>query len=152
MVRFLACLQPVRPSPVTADVPRLNHPLTQLRHLHLSVNPYSSTEHSDASQYSTRRPRVSRIVRIAIYTHLVAVALTGLAMTHDSRTVIWSKQWEPLLELGLVVGTLAIIVCPILAVVGALRSAVPGATRLKWLIVECAVVLAHFVALIPGVQ
>ncbi|WP_230777189.1 hypothetical protein [Roseiconus lacunae] len=73
-------------------------------------------------------------------------------MTHDSRSIIWSPQWEPLLELGLVVGMLAIIVCPILAVVGVLRSAVPGVARLTWLAVESAVVFAHFVALIPGVQ
>ncbi|WP_146583091.1 hypothetical protein [Neorhodopirellula pilleata] len=118
----------------------------------MSVNPYSATEHAEAMPQSTVRPRVSVIVRIAIYTHLIAVALTGLAMTHDSRSVVWSPQWEPLLELGLVVGMLAIIVCPILAVVGVLRSAVPGGTRLTWLAVEIAIVLAHFVALIPGVQ
>ncbi|MCA9170557.1 MAG: hypothetical protein KDB23_22920, partial [Planctomycetales bacterium] len=88
----------------------------------------------------------------AIYTHLIAVALTGLAMTHDSRSIVWSKQWEPLLEVGLLVGMLAIVVCPILAVIGVLRSAVPGATRLTWLAVEGAVVFAHFVALIPGFQ
>ena len=73
-------------------------------------------------------------------------------MTHDSRSIVWSKEWEPLLEIGLVVAMLAIIVCPILAVVGVLRSAAPGATRLTWLAVEGAIVFAHFVALIPGIQ
>jgi hypothetical protein len=57
-----------------------------------------------------------------------------------------------MLEVGLGVGMLAIIVCPILAVVGVLRSAVPGVTRLTWLAVEVAIVFTHFIALIPAVQ
>lgn len=104
------------------------------------------------TRHLTGRPRVSSIVRIAIYAHLIAVALTGLAMTHDLRLITWSEQWEPILEVGLFVGMLAIVVCPILAVVGVIRSAVPAATRLTWLAVEGAIVFTHFVALIPGVQ
>lgn len=91
-------------------------------------------------------------MRVAIYTHLAAVALTGLAMTHDSRSIIWSKQWEPLLELGLVVGMLAIIVCPILAIVGVLRSTVSGSTHLTWLALEGLIVFTHLIALVPAIQ
>ena len=98
------------------------------------------------------RPRVSKFVRVAIYTHLVAVALTGLAMAHDTRSIVWSDQWEPLLELGLLVGMFAIIACPILAIVGVLRSAVPGSIRFMWLAIEVAIVFTHLIALTPGVQ
>lgn len=96
--------------------------------------------------------RISHIVRPAIYLHLVAVALTGLGMTHDIRSIIWPKQWIPIIELGLILGTLGLFACPIAMLIGLSRSTVPASQRMILLGVEAMILVAHFLALVPSVQ
>ncbi|WP_203546979.1 hypothetical protein, partial [Roseiconus lacunae] len=85
-----------RAFPVTRGVPRLT------TERELTLNPYDPAESTTATVGFDKSQRgISRIVRPAIYLHLVAVALTGLGMTHDIRSIIWPKHWIPFIELGL---------------------------------------------------
>lgn len=117
------------------------------------LNPYSPThrETTNAKQDKAER-RISLIVRPAIYLQLVAVALTGLGMTHDIRSIIWPKQWIPLLEASLIFGTLSFWVFPIVVLFGLSRSTTTASQRMILVGVEVMILVAHFIALIPGLQ
>ena len=112
----------------------------------------SPSEQPDAFPECERVDRVSRLVRIAIYTHIVSVASTGIGMTHDVQSVIWPDHWVPFLRLALLIGETAFWVCPVLLIVGILRSSISTRYRMLFASVGVAIAYTHFVALIPSVQ
>tara|TARA_A100001391_G_scaffold189744_2_gene161449 strand:- start:1358 stop:1780 length:423 start_codon:yes stop_codon:yes gene_type:complete len=135
------------PGSVNAAVPRPKF------NRELRLNPYDPIESTAAHiAPDNSQHHISRIVRPTIYLHLIAVALTGLGMTHDIRSIIWPKQWIPLIELGLLLGTLGFFVCPLALLVGLARSTAPLPGRMILLAVEAMIVVAHFIAFIPSVQ
>ena len=134
-------------NPVIAIVPRLK------TERELTLNPYEPVESKTANVTSDQSQHgVSRIVRPAIYLHLVAVALTGLGMTHDIRSIIWPKQWIPIIELGLLFGMMGLFACPLALLIGLVRSTTTARRRMTLLAVETMIVVAHFIALIPSIQ
>ena len=119
----------------------------------LTLNPYDPAESTTATVAPDKSQcGISRIVRPAIYLHLVAVALTGLGMTHDIRSIIWPRQWVPFIELGLLFGTVGFFACPLALLIGLVRSTAPARRRMTLLAVEAMIVVAHFIAFIPSVQ
>lgn len=119
----------------------------------LNFDPYRSPQsNTDESVASAAAQRSSWFVRVALYGHIAIVILTGVAMTHDSRSVIWSNRWQPLLEIALMVGAFGFLVCPVILIVAVLRSPLSTGRRLLTLGVGGAIWFAHFVALIPSVQ
>ena len=101
---------------------------------------------------SVARPLFSPMVRVAIYAHVIAVSLTGLGMTHDIRTVAWSDQWIPLVSTCLLVGGLAVVVCPVFLLIGLVRSVAPLPDKVMLVVLEGIILFAHLVALIPSIQ
>ena len=73
-------------------------------------------------------------------------------MTHDIRSIIWPKQWIPVIELGLLFGMVAFFACPLALLIGLARSTAPARRRMTLLAVEAMIVVAHFIAFIPSVQ
>jgi len=101
---------------------------------------------------SVARPVFSPMVRVAIYAHVIAVALTWLGMTHDTRSVAWSEQWIPFVAVCLPFGALALIVCPVVLLIGLVRSVAPLPDKVMLLGLEGIILFAHLVALIPSIQ
>ncbi|GAA4448451.1 hypothetical protein [Novipirellula rosea] len=118
----------------------------------MSFNPYQSPDSSPVEAEHRPSRDGTRAVRIAIYSHLVIVALTGIAMTHDTRSVIWSERWEPFLELALLIGLIGLFICPVMLLVAVWRSSLSPFRRFAALAVGGGIVFAHFIALIPSVQ
>ncbi|EGF24503.1 hypothetical protein RBWH47_05313 [Rhodopirellula baltica WH47] len=117
----------------------------------MSSNPYQSPDsRSDATLPTSTTG--NRFIRITIYTHLVIVALTGLAMTHDTQSVIWSPAWEPILEIALLIGLLGLFVCPVVLLVAVWRSSLSPSRRFAALAVGGGIAFAHLIALLPSVQ
>jgi hypothetical protein len=118
----------------------------------MSSNPYQPPESRINATHRPASPTGIRFVRIAIYAHLLIVALTGLAMTHDSRSVIWLPVWEPILEIALVAGLLGLFVCPVMLMFAVWRSSLSPFRRFLVLTVGGGITCAHFIALLPSVQ
>lgn len=118
----------------------------------MSSNPYQSPDLRPDTTARPSSPNGMRFVRIAIYVHLVIVALTGFAMTYDSRSAIWSAVWEPIRAIILLGGLLGLFVCPVMLLFAVWRSSLSPSRRIVALAVGCAVASAHLIALLPGVQ
>ncbi|TWT75297.1 hypothetical protein CA85_05870 [Allorhodopirellula solitaria] len=97
-------------------------------------------------------PSGARFIRITMYAHLVIVGLTGLAITHDSRSVIWSARWEPILELALFVGLIGLFIFPAIMLITVWRSSLSPSRRIAALAVDGGITCVHFLALLPSVQ